>query len=227
MASRTISYRSSAGASESAGWWGGAAAGTNSTRSSASCSSASSAISRWPKWMGLNDPPKTAVRRTRSVPELTVALHDVLDRGQLLDTDGPAGMNARRRDSHLRAHAELPAVDEAGRGVDEAGRRVDLAREAARMRECVRHDGLGETRAVTADMLDGLVEIVHDADGQDQVQILLVPVALRRCHRAGHEGLGARAAAHLHARLGEPRGRRGEKPLGDGPVHQPGLQRVA
>src|SRR5262245_16173801 len=148
MASRTISYRSSAGASESAGLWGGAAAGTNSTRSSASCSRASSAISRWPKWMGLNDPPKIAVRRTRSVPELTVALHDVLDRGQLLDTDGSARMHARRRDSHLRAHAELPAVDQTRRGVDEDGCRVDLAREAARVRQRVRHDRLGETRAV-------------------------------------------------------------------------------
>src|SRR5712692_11177261 len=110
--------------------------------------------------MGLKEPPKTAVRATPSVPELTVAVDHVLDRRQLLGADGPAGVDARGRDAHLGPHAELPTVDETGRRVDEHRRGVDLAREAASVAERVGDDGLREPGAVAADVRDGLVEAV-------------------------------------------------------------------
>src|SRR6266849_4847697 len=166
-----------------AGLCGGAAAGTNTTWSSRSRSSISSAISRWPKWMGLKEPPKTALRATPSVPELTVALGDELDRRQLLDADGTSRVDARGGDAHLRAHPELPAVDETGRRVDQHRRGVDLAREAARVAERVGDDGLREPGAMAADVGDGLVEAVDDPDGQHEIQVLLIPVLLRRRDR--------------------------------------------
>src|SRR5882724_3234686 len=58
-ASSVIRNRCSADVSSAAGLWGGTAAGTKSTRSKARASQISSARSRWPKWIGLKEPPKT------------------------------------------------------------------------------------------------------------------------------------------------------------------------
>src|SRR4026208_2476072 len=62
-----------AGASSVGGLWGGRAAGTETRRSSARASQTSSATRRWPKWIGLNDPPKTPTRRRRLLPDGPVA----------------------------------------------------------------------------------------------------------------------------------------------------------
>ena len=51
-----MAKRSAAGASSPAGLCGGTEAGTKSTRSSSMNSQISSAMSRWPKWMGLKVP---------------------------------------------------------------------------------------------------------------------------------------------------------------------------
>src|SRR5262244_577889 len=101
--------------------------------------------------MGLNEPPKTATRATL-LANLTVAVHDVFGGRQLLNADRATRVQSRRRDAHLRAHAELPTIDEARRGIDHYGGGVHLAREASRVGERVRHDRLGQTRAVTPDV---------------------------------------------------------------------------
>src|SRR5439155_25491233 len=119
-----------------------------------------------------NEPPKTATRATL-LPDLAVAGHDVLRRRQLLDADGTARVQARRRDAHLGAHTELPTVHETRGGVDHDGRGIHFAREAPRVAERIRHDGFGQTRAMALDVGDRLVEVVDHADGQDQVEVFL------------------------------------------------------
>src|SRR5262249_48862582 len=152
--------------------------------------------------MGLNEPPNTAIRATL-LANLTVAVDDVLGGRQLLNTDGATRVQTRRRDAHFGAHPELSTVDEARGGIDHDGGGVDLAREAPRVGERVRHDGLGQARAVTPDVSDRLLEVVDHADGEDEVEVLLVPIA-----RRGRSGLGkqrhrAGTAAQLDTGSGE------------------------
>src|SRR5207244_1074098 len=177
---------------------------------------------RWPKWMGLKEPPKTALRATPSVPELTVALDDELDRRQLLDADGTSRVDARGGDTHLGAHPELPAVDETGRRVDQHRRGVDLAREAARVAERVGDDGLREPGAVAADVGDGVVKAVDDPHREHEVQVFLVPIALGRGRDLGDDRLRARTPAQLHSRFGQALGCRGQE-AGGGPAFSAAL----
>src|SRR2546425_11699253 len=179
------------------------AAGTNRTWSRSRASGPSWASRGWPWWSGLTAPPKTAVRAKPSptpevagaalFPHLPIADHDELRRRQLAGADRATGVDARGRDPHLGAHAEVPAVDEPRRRVDEDDGRVHLAGEAPRVAQVVGHDRLGEARAVAANVLDRRVEGVHDPDRQDQVEVLRVPVRLRR--RAGGRHERARVGA--------------------------------
>src|SRR5262249_47404760 len=57
--------------------------------------------------------------------------------------------------------------------------------------------------AVTADVLDGLIEAVNHPDGEDVVEILGVPVLLGGRPRRRHEGPRPLVAAELHSRLAE------------------------
>src|SRR5438445_631648 len=82
--------------------------------------------------MGLNDPPKTAVRGTPLFPHLAVALHHELRGGQLAHAHRSARVHARRGDAHLGAHAELVAVEQSRRRVDEHAGGIHLARESAK-----------------------------------------------------------------------------------------------
>ena len=63
-------------------------------------------------------------------PHLARAPHDVLERGELLDADGPARVQAAGGDADLGAHAELAAVGELGRGVVQHDRAVEAGEEA-------------------------------------------------------------------------------------------------
>src|SRR2546430_16935729 len=62
-----------------------------------------------------------------------------------------------------------------------------------------------------ADVLERRVEVVHDADREDQVEILRVPVRVGRGPSGGHEHPRRGTAAELDTRVGEepPRGRQG------------------
>src|SRR6266851_2897267 len=123
--------RCGAGARSAAGLWGGCAAGTKTMRSRSRASQVSSATSRWPKWMGLNEPPNTPTRGTgRLLADMPVAPDD--DRSPRVKLGG--------RDPHLGAHAELPPVHQAGGGVDQHRRRVHLLGEAPRATEIAGDD---------------------------------------------------------------------------------------
>ena len=103
-----------------------APAGTSSTRSRPSWVSASWPQTRWPRCGGLNVPPSRPTRAT-SYADLPRALDEVLERAQLAQADRAARVQLLRRVADLRAHAELPAVGEARRGVD-----VDAPRRRSR-----------------------------------------------------------------------------------------------
>src|SRR4051812_34392169 len=95
------------------------------TRSRPSWAWASWARTRWPACGGLNVPPRMPRRRgPRGSADVPVALHEVLVRAQLAQADGAARVELVRGVADLRAHAELAAVGEAGRGVDVDARRV-------------------------------------------------------------------------------------------------------
>ena len=81
---------------------------------------------------------------------------------------------------------------------------------------------------VAVDVLDGLLDGVDHAHGEDQVEVLRGPVVLvgRRDLEARRGGAGALAAAQLHAAVGQRAEQVGEQiaPVG---VHQQRLHRVA
>src|SRR5439155_26536288 len=121
------------------------------------------------------------------------------------------GADARVQWAYLGAHTELAAVHQPGRDVDEDGGRVYLAREAARVAEIPGDDRLREPRTMPADVLERRVEVVHDADREDQVEILRVPVRVGRGPSGGHEHPRRGTAAELDTRVGEePPGERQE-----------------
>ncbi len=70
----------------------------------------------------------------RPWPYLPVTAYAILERGELLDADGPARMHAPGGDADLGAEAELAAVGELRRGIVQNDGGIDLAQEALRRR---------------------------------------------------------------------------------------------
>ena len=101
-----------------------------------------------------------------------------LKRGELLDADRPARMEAAGGDADLGAEAELAAVGELGRGVVQHDRRIDLAQEFLGRRLVLGDDRVGVVRAVALDVRDGGVDAVDHLDGDDGVEIFGRPVLL-------------------------------------------------
>jgi hypothetical protein len=79
---------------------------------------------------------------------------------------------------------------------------------------------------VAADVLQGLLQILHHPHTEDQVGILGAPVVL--AGRLAHtEGAGRGVTAELHPGGGEGRDRQGQERRGHGVVQQQGFDRVA
>src|SRR6185295_9408449 len=115
------------------GLWGGHAAGTSSRRSRSSASTISSATSKWPKWIGLKEPPNTPTRGTgRLLTQVPVSPDNEFGRRQLSHADRAARMELGGRDPHLGAHAERRAIHQPRGGIDEHRGRVDLLGEPPR-----------------------------------------------------------------------------------------------
>src|SRR6266545_2324000 len=117
-ASCTIAERSADEASTPTGLCAGTPSGMKITRSSARRSRTSSASTRCPTWMGLKEPPNSAVRATL-LAHLAVAVDHELRRGQLPHAHRSSRVHARGGDAHLRAEPELVAVDQARGRVDQ------------------------------------------------------------------------------------------------------------
>lgn len=95
-------------------------------------------------------------------------------------------MELLRRNAHLAAEAELPAVGEAGGDVDVHRRAVDLVDKAVGRGLVLGHDAIAVVRRVMLDMRDGRIQIIYDRDGENVIEKFCVEVELR-CRRAGND----------------------------------------
>src|ERR1051325_10614014 len=110
---------------------------------------------------GVKVPPRSPTRTSREPgrlatlrPDLALALDQVLERAELAQADRAAGVQLLRRVADLGAHAELPAVREAGRGVDVHAGGVDAELERPRRVDGARDDRLGVAGAERRDVID-------------------------------------------------------------------------
>src|SRR3546814_4279730 len=103
---------------------------------------------------------------------LAFAVDDELERGELAQAHGAAGVELLGRYADLGAEAELLAVDEAGGGVHDDGGGVDLAGEALCGSQVGGDDRLAVAGAVAGDVGDGGIEGVAHPHGQLQVEEL-------------------------------------------------------
>src|SRR3990172_3949835 len=115
-------------------------------------------------------------RRPVGVTDLALAEHDKLGTRKLLESHRASGVKLLRTDADLRPEPELPPVGKPGRGVDEDDPGIHLAQEALRATIVARHDPLRQARAVPVDVRHRLLKGAHDLDGQDQVEILGLPI---------------------------------------------------
>src|SRR5512143_2367326 len=82
-------------------------------------------------------------------------------------------------DSDLGAQAQLKPVVEAGGGIDQNGGRGNLPEEPLGIGVILGNDGFRVGGAIADDVLNGLVQVLHDPHCQDQVQVLGRPVFFR------------------------------------------------
>src|SRR3954453_14375715 len=80
---------------------------------------------------GLNAPPRTPIAPTWALlaSDLPVAVHDVLEGGELAEPDRPSRMQLLRRVPDFRPHAELEAIGEARGRIHVDDRGVDAVSE--------------------------------------------------------------------------------------------------
>src|SRR3954449_5250348 len=95
-------------------------------------------------------------------PDLARSLDHVLERAELAHADRAARVELLRGVADLGAEAELAAVGEARGRVDVDARRVNAQLEGARARVGRRDDRLAVARAVRVDVVDRLLDGVHD-----------------------------------------------------------------
>src|SRR5690606_38688571 len=108
--------------------------------------------------------------------DVSVPDDDPRRRRELPEPHGAAGVELLGGDADLGAQPELAAVGEPGRGVDDERRGVDLAGEALGRAQVGGADGLGVAAGPPADVLDRRVEVLDDADGEVEAEVLGGPV---------------------------------------------------
>ena len=82
-------------------------------------------------------------------------------------------------DPDLRPETKLAPIIEPGAGIDNHGGAIDFLDESPGRVDPVRDDGVSMFRAVAGNVGQGGIEIFDDPNGDDQVEILGVPI-LRR-----------------------------------------------
>ncbi len=103
-------------------------------------------------------------------------------------------------DPDFSAKAELPAVVETGGRVDGGEGGVGLAQKARGVGVVVGANDFSVVRAVTGDVIQRVIQRIHDADRKDQVMELLPEVAGPRGNglRSGQQGQGAGVGPEFH-----------------------------
>src|SRR4029077_10768628 len=132
-------------------------------------------------WSIENRLPARNPHKTRASPSfanLAAATDNVLIAGQLFKTHRSTCMKLVRAYPNFRAETEFAPVGKPGRGVPVDSRGIDLPKKPLRPPGIGGNNGVAVMRAVTFDVLDRLIQIVHHADGHDLVQIFGLPVLL-------------------------------------------------
>src|SRR6266851_1516926 len=158
---------------------------------------------------------------------LAAAANHVFVGSQLAQSHRAPRMEAIGRDAGFGAEAEFEAVGEARRCVyvDRGG--VDLTLETPRGGGVLRNDRVGQPGAVARNKTDRFVEGFDDFDRQCQVEVLGVPIFIRRRFRRWDECARAIIAAEFHAGGREAGRHPRQKFLHDAGMHDHRLHRVA
>ncbi len=101
---------------------------------------------------------------------------DILLASQVLQRDRTSRMDTRGADADRPAEAELPPVVQSRRGVHEDRAGVHLPHEPHRRRVIASDDRISMARPVLGDMLQGLVHVLDDPDGECRSLELPAPV---------------------------------------------------
>src|SRR5919197_1416425 len=75
-------------------------------------------------------------------------------------------------------------------------------------------------------MIQGIVEACHHLNGEDEVEILRVPIRLTRLDRPRHDATGVRTTSHLHASSSELVAERRQETVGYLTMDQEGLHSI-
>src|SRR5690606_19075763 len=125
------------------------------------------------------------------------AHHEALHR-ERFGTHRSIGVQAGGGDADLGAESEFAAVAEARGGVDHHHGRADRGYEAARRDLVGGGDGFGMVGGVAVDVGKGIVEIIDDAYGEDQVEEFGGVVVIGGGQHVGHLLAAALVAAQFH-----------------------------
>ena len=124
------------------------------------------------------------------------------------DADGAAGVQLAGRDADFAAHTELAAVGVLGRCIDHDDGAVDPVDEGLGGGGILGDDGIRVLGTMAGDVVDGVLDPIDDADRDDRIKVLRVPILVRRRHDATIDRRCLAVAADLAARI-HPGRRRG------------------
>src|SRR5206468_549660 len=203
---RALRRRSCSAAMPVTGFKGFCGDTSHQTSSSPSFLKAVRLISRCPAWAGLKEPPRIPTRRgaRRGLgrllrPNLACPADDIFDAGKLFGSDRSTGMQLAGGDADLRTHPKLATVGKLRGGINHDDACIDGGQEPLGRGRVLGDDCFGMARPMLRDMPDYLLNAVHDAHGDNGIEIFGVPV-LRRCRLyARIDSLGLGIAAHLAA----------------------------
>src|SRR5579859_5346921 len=122
-----------------------------------------------------------------SFPQLAVANDNELVAGQFLEAHRTAGVDFVGGNADLGAEPILAAVGEAGAGVPKHAGAVDFAQEFLGSRFVARDDRVAVGGPVFRNVIDGFVDVLDDAYGENEVEIFGVPIVFGRGAGIGDE----------------------------------------
>lgn len=152
--------------------------------------------------------------------------------GEGLQADGTTRVEFLGGDGDLPSQPKLSTVGEAGAGVDVDGGGIDFVDKALGVGGVVGEDAIRVLGGVQVDVVDSLVEIIHNAHTQYQTEPFLVEVAILGGENtalgiAGEDLQGVVIATQLDVVGLEVGGEFWEEVGGDSAVHEEGIKGVA
>ena len=107
---------------------------------------------------------------------MPVSQHHPFLRGQALEPDRAARVKFIRANPDLRPETVLKAVSEAGGGIDDDRARIDFVDKPAGVLEILCDDSVRVLRSVSADVIDGGIQIVDDPNCEYRCEEFLVVI---------------------------------------------------